>query len=201
MPNPFRTRILKSPVDSLHRFRAQLPAGGDPRPVFNLAGAARSHIIARTSRGEGPGGRPFPSYKPGIYYAPIAKRPVGYPKPSGGRRKTLKTGRAMKTVAYAEGYAGYKAGIGRGKTPQLSVSGKMLGAIQIAQISATEAHLFFAGREEAAKAHGHEFGTTVPKRVFFDLSDIESETELRRLLVKNIRDMARRAKLELEGRL
>lgn len=169
--------------------------------IVALAGKARSWVIARTSKGEGPGGKPFSSYKTGIYYAPIAKRPPGYPKPSGGRRKHLRTGKPLKSVAYAEGYAGYKAAIGRGKKPQLSVSGKMLGAIQIATISTQEAHLFFASREEAAKAHGHEFGTTVPKRVFFDLSDVESEGQLNRVLAKELRNMARKAKLELEGRL
>jgi hypothetical protein len=56
----------------------------------------------------------------------------------------------------------------------------MLGSITPKAERAGVAILYFAKREEAAKAHGHEFGTTVPKRPFFDVSDFTSEAALRR---------------------
>jgi hypothetical protein len=194
-----RTKIISSATDNLAKLRMSMPASGDPTVVVNLAGLGRTVIIARTQKGLGAGNKPFSDYKPGTYYAPVDKRPPGYPQPSGGRTKHLRTGKPLKSVAYGS-YGDYKRGIGRSGRPDLTISGKMLGAIQIATVSAREAHLFFAGREEAAKAHGHEFGTTTTARPFFDLSDYASESQLRLAAFNELRDLARRAKLELKGR-
>ena len=190
-----QTRILSSPVDSLKKFRLGLPASGDPRIVVNLAGLGKSLITTRTQKGEGAGGRSFAPYSKKTYYAPIDRRPPGYPSPSGG--EPTKSG---KSVKYAGGYAEYHGAQGFGSKVTLTVSGSMLGAIQIAVGGPTVAYLFFASREQAAKAHGHQFGTVVPKREFFDLSDFESEQELKAETVKELRSLARRAKLELQGR-
>ena len=192
---PIQTRIITSPVDSLAKLRRGMPASGDPRLIIELAGVGRTVIITRTQKGEGPGGTPFAKYSTRTYYAPIDRRHPGYPKPSGGTAT-----RGGKTVKYAGGYAEYKRGIGRGARPDLTVSGSMLGAIQIANAGPTVAFLFFASALEAAKAHGHQFGTTVPKRPFFDLSDFPSAQSLEAEAFRFLKALSRKAKLELQGR-
>ncbi len=200
MAKSWTTKVMESPVDELMKFRKQLPGGGDRKLVVILAGKGKALIQARTAEGLGTGNRPFAGYSTKRYYAPIAKRTPGYPKPSGGRDAHIRTGKPLKTMVFDSGYAGYKSGIGRGSAPQLSVSGKMLGAISIAEVHARTAILYFAGREEAAKAHGHHFGTTVPKREFFDLSDYKNQEEMEDELVRQVRRMAKKAKLELQRR-
>ena len=194
-----RSRIIEGFRDELERLRFGMPGGGNPKAVTEIAGSARSLIITRTQRGLGADNKPFTPYSKKPYYAPIDRRPPGYPKPTGGRSKSLRTGKAMKSVFYSDGYGGYKSGIGRGTKVTLTVSGQMLGAIQIATVSAEDAHLFFAGREQAAKAHGHEEGTVVPKRPFFDVSDVASEAQLARELLRHLKEVARQAKLNLKG--
>jgi len=199
--NSVQMKILSSPTDNLKKLRQQMPGSGDQRAVVRLAGEAKALIAARTVRGISSSGAPFSPYKTGkTYYAPVARRPPGYPMPTGGRTTHLTTGKPLKTVAYGGGYGQYKQGIGRGAKVQLNVSGQMLGAIAIASSSPTLAILFFTSREEAAKAHGHEFGTTVPRRPFFGIDDIQSVEALRKELAGYMRQIARAAKLELDRR-
>ena len=190
-----QTRILESPVDSLAKLRRGMPASGDPRMVVNVAGVAKSLITTRTQRGEGAGGKPFTAYSKKTYYAPVERRTPGYPSPTGGA--PTKSG---KSVKYAGGYAEYKQGLGFGSKVTLTVSGQMLGAIAISVGGPTVAFLFFTSSEQAAKAHGHQFGTVAPKREFFDIDDFESITALKAQAFKDLRALARKAKLELQGR-
>lgn len=134
--------------------------------VLAVANAARMVIINRTLHEKLDLNRqPFAAYGTKRYYAPVDKRPPGYPAPSGGRTTALKGGRKLKTVAYDEGYGDYKAGLGLGSAPQLSVSNRMLSDIQARVASAKSAVLFFGSRLSAAKAHGHHTG----KRPFFGI--------------------------------
>jgi hypothetical protein len=200
MAQSWTTKIRESPVDELAKFRKQLPASGGRKLVVILAGKGKALIQARTVQGIGAGNRPFTPYSKKTYYAPVERRPPGYKKPTGGRTEHAVTGKPLKTVAYDGGYGQYKAAYGLGSRPTLSVSNKMLAAISIAEVSAKTAILYFHGREEAAKAHGHHFGTTVPKREFFDLSDFKNRKELQTELVKQVRQMAKKARLELDRR-
>lgn len=189
----FRTRVLSSSRLELKKFRSRFPASGDPRLVVELAGEGKALITQRTAAGIGSGNKPFAAYKPGPYRASVGRRPAGYPTPSGG--SPSKSG---KTVLYGS-YGEYKSAIGRGAKPQLSISGGMLGAISIATVSSREAHLFFSSREEAAKAHGHETGTTTTKRPFFDLSDFDSQDAMRTEMLKYMTRAAKASKLRLHG--
>lgn len=190
--NSMRTRIVSSSQDNLAKLRLQLPASGDPHMAVNLGGLGKTLITQRTSAGIGAGGKPFTPYKAGPYTAPVDKRPPGYPKPSGG--EPSKSG---KTVKYGS-YADYKAAIGRGATPQLSVSGQMLAAIQVGTLGPNHAFLFFSSREEAAKAHGHEFGTTTTQRSFFDLSDFASDVAMREEALRYMKAAAKKARLQIK---
>jgi hypothetical protein len=178
----------------------ELMVGKDLRKIAGLAGAARSIIVIRTSKGLGESGQAMPPYKRGeTYYAPVSKRPAGYPMPSGGRT-TGKDGEALKSVAFDEGYGQYKGAIGRGSKAQLNVSGQMLGDIQIATPNPRLAVLYFGSRKEAAKAHGHEFGTTVPRRSFFGISDMTSARAIELEALRLMKEAAKSAKLLLEGK-
>jgi hypothetical protein len=195
------TKVRETPVDNLKKLRADLPKAGGQRLVTSLAGKGKALIQARTARGVGAGNKPFAPYRDYVYRAPIEKRPPGYPRPTGGRDGHIKTGKALKNVVYMDGYAGYKVAIGMGRTPQLSVSGRMLGAISITTQSAEVAFLFFAGREEAAKAHGHEMGTAPKvKRPFFDLSGYDIRAQMEADALKYIREIAKAAKVEFNRR-
>jgi hypothetical protein len=196
-----QTKILKSPTNKLKRFARGLPGGGDRRPIAELAGKGRALIIARTQAGKDADGAAFQEYSRKTYYAPIkdGQRPAGYPKPSGGRTEHARTGKPLETVAYDGGYGEYKRGIGRSGKVDLTVSGQMLNAIAFRVQSAKVAELYFSSREEAAKAHGHHFGTVVPGRSFFDLSGFKTEADMTRHLATYMRRLAREAKLRLEG--
>ena len=200
MAQSWTTKVRESPVDELAKFRKQLPASGSRRLVFILARKGKALIQTRTTLGLDSSGKPFTAYSTKKYYAPKERRPPGYPKPSGGRDTREGSGKDMKTMVFDTGYAGYKSGIGRGSKPQLNVSGKMLGAISIAEVSPKVAVLYFAGREEAAKAHGHHFGTVVPKRPFFDLDSFKNRKEMNDELLRLVVIMAQKAKLEVTGR-
>jgi hypothetical protein len=166
--------------------------------VLAVANAARMVIVNRTLHEKLDVNRqPFTPYGTKRYYAPIEKRPPGYPIPSGGRTvaeshymhkttaygssSTLRGGRKLKTMAFDDGYGEYKAGIGRGSTPQLSVSNRMLSDIQARVLTLKSAVLFFGNRLSAAKAHGHHFG----KRPFFGLH-ISEQAGLYEVLAKQL---------------
>lgn len=131
---------------------------GSSEPMQGILNAARSVIKMRTLAGESLTGGVFPAYSMRRYYAPVAKRPPGYPAPSGGRKNALRGGRRLKSVAYDTGYGQYKAGIGRGSHPQLSVSNSMLDSMQGAVESPSRGVIFYANAHAAAKAHGHHMG-------------------------------------------
>ena len=104
----FQTRILESPKDNLDKLRKQMPLAGGQRLIAQLAGAAKGLITQRTSAGISSSGSTFAPYKTGgTYYAPVERRPPGYPKPTGGRTTHEKTGAPLKSVAYDTGYGGY----------------------------------------------------------------------------------------------
>ena len=201
MAKSWTTRVRETPTKNLARFRADLPKGGGRKLVTILAGKARTVIIGRTARGLDVGNKPFTPYSSKEYAAPISRRPPGYPQPAGGRSENILTGEPLDSMIFEKGYGQYKAGIGRGSRPQLNISGKMLGAIQIATVSPTTAVLFFSSREEAAKAHGHQYGTAPRvKREFFGVEGLTSRKKLNDAAREEVLDMARRARLEIARR-
>lgn len=194
-------KVLSSPVKNLAKFQSDLPKQGGRKLVAILAGKARTVIIGRTTQGLDVGNKPFTPYSREVYRAPISRRPPGYPKPTGGRSENILTGKPIDSMVYDSGYGQYKAGIGRGSKVQLNVSGKMLGAIQIALTGATTAVLFFAGREEAAKAHGHQYGTAPRvKREFFGIDGLDSRKKLDDAAREYLLDAAKRARIEIARR-
>lgn len=139
------------------------------RTMLDVANIGVAMIEARTAMGRSDAGGSFPPYVDrGTYYAPIDKRPAGYPMPAGGRTTHKRTGQPLKTVAYDDGYAGYKAGIGRGAMPQLSVTGEMLGDM-VTRGGNGWAEIYFATESSKAKAHGHHVSGRYP---FFGLDYI-----------------------------
>jgi hypothetical protein len=200
----FRSRIIETSQDELRKLRSMMPASGDRRMIVEIAGAARALIKQRTLSGVGVDGAPFAAYGTKPYRASIDKRAPGVPAPRGGRAgrdpaiKGRKRARS-KTRYYAGGYGEYKAALGRGSRPQLSLSGRMLGAMAVAVTGPRSAVIFFSSRLEAAKAHAHQYGTTVPKREFFGIEDVGSEMELNRKTIKIMRETAKRAKLLMHG--
>lgn len=158
----------------------------DKSNVYFVGTAAKSIITNRTLLGTSPSGATFPAYSQKEYRAPIDNRPPGYPKPKGGRKKSLKGKRDLKAMVF-KSYAAYKAGIGRGSKPQLSVSNKMLMDIQVAASGRT-ATLFWADRLSAAKAHGHHHGG----RPFFDINERDPRelNTMMKALVRRMRKLA-----------
>jgi hypothetical protein len=169
-----------------------------PANIVAVANAAKMVIINRTLHEKLSLDRqPFRPYSTDVYYAPVDKRPPGYPKPSGGRTQreshythkttsygslsTLRGGKKLKTVAYDGGYGEYKAALGLGSAPQLSVSNRMLSDIQVRFTTARSALLFFGNRLSAAKAHGLHFG----KFPFFGLH-ISEQAGLYRVLANQL---------------
>ena len=65
-------------------------------------------------------------------------------------------------------------------------------------VSPRAALLFFAGREEAAKAHGHQFGTVVPKRPFFGLAGVGDRQQLEAEALKWLREVGKKARLSIK---
>ena len=166
-------RVVKNEIGPA--LRALTQGLESPANILAVANAARAVIVNRTLIEKLNVNRvPFNPYSTKVYYAPVEKRPAGYPKPTGGRtvskshyshRKTaygssstLHGGRKLKTVAYDGGYGEYKAALGFGSTPQLSVSNRMLSDIQAQIVNAKRAILFFGSRLSAAKAYRHHTG-------------------------------------------
>lgn len=137
----------------------------DPKTMLEVAGVAKALIVQRTLLGQDVTGAPFIPYSTEPFYAPINKRPAGYKIPQGGRKT-----RGGKSVFYPGGWRQYKAAQGHGGTPNLSVSGEMLGDIQT-RARPGVGTLYLGGTLSAAKAHGHHFGTVVPERRWFDIGD------------------------------
>jgi len=77
--------------------------------------------------------------------------------------------KGTKFPDYSAGYKRWKTGQGYPATPNLSLTGEMMGDIQINIISPTFAVLFFGSRLSAAKAHKHHTG----KFPFFDVQKKE----------------------------
>ena len=153
--------------------------------IASVAGVARTVIINRTLAGLSLEGGAFKAYSKGPYYAPIANRPPGVPAPVGGRRVALRGGRKLKTAVFA-GYAQYKAALGRGGKPQLSLTHEMLSSILYSVLSPRRAVLFFGTLTAANKASGLHEG----KFPFFGLRD----TERKDLYAALRRQLARKTK-------
>ena len=137
--------------------------------MMDVGNTAKAIIVSRTQSGESLEGGAFPGYSTERYYAPVKKRPPGYPAPSGGRRTALRGGRKLRSVVYDGGYCQYKAAMGFGSEPQLSVSHSMLSDIQVTVVGPTRVMLFFGDRLSANKAHQLHHG----KYPFFGLQQAE----------------------------
>ena len=145
--------IVENTTENLERLAKGLKHNA--RVMLDVANIGVAMIETRTALARSDAGGTFPPYlSRGTYYAPTDKRPAGYPMPAGGRTTHKRTGQALKTVAYDGGYASYKAGIGRGALPQLSVSGEMLGDMATRGGNGW-AEIYFATELSKAKAHGH----------------------------------------------
>ena len=139
--------------------------------ITGIANVAKAVIVNRTLAGESLTGGTFAAYSTRRYYAPTSGRAPGVPAPSGGRTTALRGGRRLKTVVYDEGYGQYKAALGRGGTPQLSLSGMMLDAMMISVVSARRAIIFFASADANTKA----FGLHAGKFPFFGLRATDAQ--------------------------
>ena len=137
--------------------------------MMDVGNAAKGVIVARTGRGESLEGGSFPAYSTEPFYASIERRPPGYPAPSGGRTTAKRGGRKLKSVYYEGGWAQYKAAMGFGETPQLSVSHSMFTDIQVLTAGTHKVMLFWGDRLSANKAHGLHHG----KFPFFGLQESE----------------------------
>lgn len=127
------------------------------RMIHQIGGMCVALIQQRTALGRDERGRSFKSYSDEPYYAPVENRPAGYPAPRGGRTKHKKTGRDLKTVVYDGGYGDYKAAMGFGSKPQLSVSGEMLGDMVFARWR-HGVIIYFISTLSRQKAAGHHTG-------------------------------------------
>lgn len=141
-----------------------------PRNILLVANSAKALMVNRTLSGESLSGSSFASYSDREYYAPIDNRQPGYPTPKGGRK-------TKKGMVFNQGYSQYKTGIGRPATPQLSVSGRMLGDIQVNVLNKNRAIIFFGSQLSAKKAHGHHYG----KYPFFGIQ-AEEQTDVMKAL-------------------
>lgn len=179
--NP-KVTAIDSTASFFKTLKQELPSRAG---MASLASKGKAVIAQRTLEGTSAAGSSFSPYKTAPYYAPIENRPPGYPSPSGG--EMTKSGKSMKYPSYAA----YKAGIGMGARPQLSISNEMLGDIDFIVQSDTRAVLFFTSRLSAAKAHKHHTGDFP----FFDLRSLDDEKQMNEELIeqaKRVRDKARR---------
>ena len=164
------------------------------KTMLQIGNLAKALITQRTLSGRDVRGAGFKAYSTKPFYAPIQRRAPGYPAPQGG----IAT-KGGKTMFFPGGYRQYKSSMGRGPTPQLSVSNKMLTDIQV-RAEEDRAILYFASARSAAIAHGHHFGTVVPKREFFDIGRGPREVEqLEEELATLIMEYAQRANVPLKG--
>lgn len=140
-------------------------------PIMGIVNTAKAVIVNRTLAGESLENGTFASYSKKRYYASIAHRAPGVPAPGGGRTTALRGGRKLKSVVYDEGYGQYKSAMGRGASPQLSLTNMMLDAMQTAVINNKKAIIFFGSNLANIKAHGLHTG----KFPFFGLRSDESK--------------------------
>jgi hypothetical protein len=177
-----------------HKLKKLEQQSRSTRTMTEVASTVKSLIVQRTLAGRDIYGRPFTAYSTKPAYISIENRPPGYPKPKGGR-----TSRTGKSMYFEGGYAEYKAGLGRGIRPQLSVSESMLHDIRSRVLSHDRAILFYQGRLSAAKAATHHLGHgDVPARPHFDIGRQRSEiATLERLLIQLYREYASNADLRL----
>ena len=164
------TRIVK---DDITPALKNLFRSLQSKPNMQLvANTAKAIITNRVLSGQSLNGGSFKPYSKKPYSAPVDSRAPGVPAPTGGRNTHKKTGRKLKTMIFEGGYGQYKSAIGRGANPQLSLTNKMLGTMQVSVISAKKAVIFFAGQLSNAKAHGLHYG----KFPFFGLRTEEQKS-------------------------
>lgn len=172
--------------DVRRRLRGIADRVASPAMMRELGDTAKALITTRTLLGVSASGDRFAPYSTTPMYVSVANRPPGYPRPSGGQPS--RTGRS---VYFEGGYQQYKAGIGRGAIRNLSVSGEMLGDIQV-RAEWGKAILFFGSALSAAKAHGHHTGANnLPESEFFDIGDVTEVAQLNQIaadyIVKQVR--------------
>lgn len=166
----------------------------DASLYLEIGNTVKALMIERTLAGKDVSGNAFAGYSTQPYYAPVARRLPGYPMPAGGR--LTKSGKSM---FFAGGYREYKGGLGRGTSPQLSVSNQML-SDEMVRAEDDRAVIYFGSAASAEKAHGHHFGTNrLPRREHFGIQDSQSLHQIEDELVSLIRDRAARADVPLRG--
>ena len=126
------------------------------KAISEICARGKALITSRTLSGKDVSNKPFDPYRTEPYYAPVQNRPPGYPTPSGGIMSGTRAARG-KTMKFPS-YAAYKAGLGFGPQPQLSISNQMLSDILWIPRTKTKAIMFFASTLSAAKAHRHHTG-------------------------------------------
>lgn len=189
--------------DTPQKLDAFIDELGGVRMFGEIGDTARALIEMRTLAGNDVDGNPFVAYSTKPMYAPVTKRPPGYPMPAGGDVTQAGTFFGKKTegghtMYFPGGYQQYKAGLGRGSTPNLSVSNQMLSDIRV-NPEAEKVVLDFATAESAAKAHGHHYGTVVPRREFFNIKTNQDLNALEDELVDYMVAAAARAAVPLKG--
>jgi hypothetical protein len=128
------------------------------RAILAVTNTAKAVITARTLTGQSLSGGPFAAYSTKPYYASVGARAPGVPAPSGGRDTALRGGRKLKSRVYDAGYGQYKAALGRGATPQLSLTNMMLDAMLTQAASPQRGIIFFGSQAANQKAHGLHSG-------------------------------------------
>lgn len=136
------------------RLHADKPGILNKKLMHDIGQAVRATVYHLTSQGKDYRGKAFARYSTKRMYVPLDHKP----KPKGGRRKHLKTGRPLKTVAYDLGYRQYRVAHGRSTKPDLQFTGKMLSAFQIVKVSQNRVKLGFVNKQEEAKAIGNITG-------------------------------------------
>jgi len=182
-----RTTMTDTATSLLDAVKAGLPS---TKVMGALASKGKMLIAQRTLAGKSETGSAFEAYRTAPYYAPVEKRPPGYPTPSGG--EITKSGKSAKYPSYAA----YKTAQGFGAKVQLSVSNQMLSDIDWVVQSPTRAVLFFASRLSAAKAHGQHTGYYP----FFGFGDAASVEQMSRELAGLFQDIRAKAQAEMKRR-
>lgn len=120
--------------------------------VGRVAADARNLVVQRTLHGFDQEYAEFAEYSEEPIYMSKKRRPV----PKGGRRRSKKGDRALKTVFYERGYREFAAATKGSDRPNLFASGAMLRSFQAQQRSATRAQVGFTQRLQALKALGNQ---------------------------------------------
>jgi len=187
----FRGRVIQNDYRKLGPFAAGLLTHEN---MYTLGTEARAVMLTRTQLGRDEDDNAFVPYSTKRYYAPIARRPLGYPKPAGGRTHGIgkRAKKRLKTMAFDGGYRHYKVGGGWGATPQLSVSNRMQNDLVVTTPNERTAVLSFVSERSDTIAEAHDKGIGVPRRKWFGVGSSVSREQIERKYIELMESLKRR---------